>query len=309
MPTIIEARGLVKMYGDFQAVAGIDLTVQEGEVFGILGPNGAGKTSVVRMISCVLPISGGELSVDGLDARYDDRKIKARLGVVPQDDNLDQDLSVRQNLEVYARFFDIPKAVAAERIVDGLRLMQLGDRADGPIQALSGGMKRRLVIARALVSQPRLLVLDEPTTGLDPQARHLVWRKLRLLREQGVSILLTTHYMDEAEQLCDRLVIMDEGKILEIGRPRDLVAQHVGSTVLEMRLLPEEEARVRSYLQPATLNGSRVEQIEDILYAYGLTEEQTRGVTSLIGDPLRVLDRRANLEDVFLSLTGRILEE
>ncbi|MQA00648.1 MAG: ATP-binding cassette domain-containing protein [Dehalococcoidia bacterium] len=309
MPAMIEAHGLVKTFGDFRAVDGIDFRVEAGEFFGMLGPNGAGKTSTIRMISCVVPITAGALQVDGLDVRYEDRAIKARLGVVPQDDNLDQDLSVRKNLEVYARYYDVPKRLARERIDEGLELMQLQDRADERISALSGGMKRRLVVARALVNEPRLLILDEPTTGLDPQARHLVWRKLRLLRERGVTILLTTHYMDEAEHLCDRLIVMDHGRALDDGRPRTLIERYVGRDVLELHLNDEERARVRAYLDPRLGESARVEQIEDVTYVYGLGQEHAREVEELVGDHYRVIDRRANLEDVFLTLTGRALVE
>ncbi len=309
MTAIIQAQALVKHYGDFTAVDGIDFSVEAGEFFGLLGPNGAGKTSTIKMIACVQPVTAGDLAVDGLDVRTHDRQVKSLLGVVPQDDNLDQDLTVRQNLEVYARYFDIPKRVAAERIRDGLDLMQLADRADEKIDALSGGMKRRLVIARALVNEPRVLVLDEPTTGLDPQARHLVWRKLRLLRERGVTILLTTHYMDEAEYLCDRLIIMDKGRALAEGHPRDLIARHAGREVLEMHLSPEESARVVDALRPMVGEGGRIEQIEDVVYMYGATETHQSVAEDLVADPYRVLFRRANLEDVFLTLTGRGLVE
>ena len=309
MPPIIEARDLTKRYGDFVAVDTINLSVEEGELFGMLGPNGAGKTSTVRMIGCQLPVTAGELRVDGLDVRYHDRAIKARLGVVLQEDNLDPELTVRKNLEVYARYFDIPRATAAARIDEGLDLMQLHDRAGAPIRQLSGGLRRRLVIARALVNEPRILILDEPTIGLDPQARHLVWRKLRQLRGRGITILLTTHYMDEAEHLCDRLVIMDHGHILDEGAPRDLVARHVGRDALELRLQPGEQQRVLDHLRPALRDGVRCEQVEDALYVLGLNEQQQQALRALVGDPDRVLSRPANLEDVFLTLTGQALED
>ncbi|MCZ6544174.1 MAG: ABC transporter ATP-binding protein [Chloroflexi bacterium] len=309
MPPIIEAHQLRKTYGDLHAVKDIDFHVDPGEFFGMLGPNGAGKTTAIRMISCVTPPTAGKLHVDGLDVEHDDRQIKARLGVVPQDDNLDEDLTVRRNLEVYARYYDIPRAIARTRIDEGLELMQLSEKSNERIHALSGGMKRRLIVARALVNEPRILVLDEPTTGLDPQARHLVWRKLRLLRERGVTILLTTHYMDEAQQLCDRLVIMDHGIILDQGRPRDLIAKHVGSDVLELHLNTEEQRAVAADLELALAAGARLEQIEDVTYVYDLPADQAQAVESRIGDPYRVQYRRANLEDVFLTLTGRILVE
>ncbi|MCA9846437.1 MAG: ABC transporter ATP-binding protein [Dehalococcoidia bacterium] len=309
MTPIIQAQALTRRYGDFLAVAGIDFEVAEGEFFGLLGPNGAGKTSTIKMISCVQDVTSGLLLVGGLDVRTNDREVKSLVGVVPQDDNLDQDLTVRQNLEVYARYFGIGKRAARERIDEGLALMQLEEKADESINALSGGMKRRLVIARALVNEPRLLILDEPTTGLDPQARHLVWRKLRLLRERGTTILLTTHYMDEAEQLCDRLIIMDNGKALSEGRPRDLIGEHAGREVLELHLPPEETARVVERLTPMLGESGRIEQVEDVAYAYGIDESHYRMVEEMASDPYRVIFRRANLEDVFLTLTGRGLVE
>ncbi len=309
MPAIIEASGLRKQYGDFTAVDGIDFDVEEGEVFGILGPNGAGKTTTIRMITCVTPVTAGRLMVDGFDVNHNDRAIKSRLGIVPQDDNLDEDLSVRRNLEVYARYYDVTGRLARERIDEGLELMQLRDKSGERIQALSGGMKRRLIVARALVNAPRVMVLDEPTTGLDPQARHLVWRKLRLLRERGVTILLTTHYMEEAEELCDRLFVMDQGRILDSGRPRDLIAKYAGDNVLQMHLIEEEQAIVRSLLVPALERGARLEQIEDVLYGYDLTRQEADSVSQTVTDPYRVDFRRAHLEDVFLILTGRGLVE
>ena len=308
-PPIIRAEALTRRYGDLYAVAGLDFEVAEGEFFGLLGPNGAGKTSTIKMIACVQDVTSGLLTVAGHDVRTYDREVKSLVGVVPQDDNLDQDLTVRRNLEVYARYYSVPKPEARRRIADGLALMQLEEKADAPIHALSGGMKRRLVIARALVNEPRVLILDEPTTGLDPQARHLVWRKLRLLRERGVTILLTTHYMDEAENLCDRLIIMDQGKALAEGRPRDLIRQHAGREVLELHLSPEENAAVVERLVPMLGEGGRVEQVEDITYAYGIDESHYRMVEAIASDPYRVIFRRANLEDVFLTLTGRGLVE
>ena len=218
-PALIEARGLVKRFGDFVAVDNTSFEIREGECFGVLGPNGAGKTTTIRMITATSPITDGELRVAGLDVRTDPRKVKGVLGVVPQDDNLDPDLFVRQNLEVYARYFGLDRETVRQRIDEALELFQLDDRAKSNVDDLSGGMKRRLTIARALVNDPRVLILDEPTTGLDPQARHLVWQQLRLLKNRGVTMLLTTHYMEEATHLCDRLVIMHRGKILIEGRP------------------------------------------------------------------------------------------
>ncbi len=309
MPPIIEARGLTRRYGDFVAVDGIDFTVEAGEFFGLLGPNGAGKTTVIRMITCQLLLTAGTLRVDGLDVRTRDREIKAQLGIVSQDDNLDPDLSVRKNLEVYARYFDIPRAVAQGRIEEGLALMQLDGRGTESVAQLSGGLKRRLVIARALVNNPRILILDEPTTGLDPQARHLVWRKLRLLRERGTTIVLTTHYMEEAAQLCDRLVVLDRGRILEEGRPRDLVQRHAGTEVLEMHLIGAERARIQRYFDHAPRDGVRLEDVEGVLYGFGADAADARAAEEITGDPYRVVFRRANLEDVFLALTGRALTE
>jgi lipooligosaccharide transport system ATP-binding protein len=309
MSPIVQARELVRDFGDVRAVNGIDFEIAEGEVFGMLGPNGAGKTTTIRMISCVMPITSGSLTVDGLDVRFHDREIKRRLGVVPQDDNLDEDLSVRKNLEVYARYYDVPRALAGQRIIEGLELMQLADRQQARIDDLSGGMKRRLVVARALLNEPRVLILDEPTTGLDPQARHLVWRKLRLLRERGVTILLTTHYMDEAEHLCDRLMIMDHGRCLAEGAPRALINAHAGTDVLEVHPTPAQREGVLSTLEPAVAGHGRVEAIEDVVYAFGASEADAHAVERIVGDPYRVHYRRANLEDVFLTLTGRALVE
>ena len=309
MPLMIQARGLVKRFGDFTAVNGIDFAVEPGEFFGFLGPNGAGKTSTIRMISCAMPHTAGELFVDGLDVRSDDRAIKSRLGIVPQDNNLDEDLGVRKNLEVYARYFDLPKAVAAERIAEGLALMHLSDRVDSPIRALSGGMRRRLVIARALLNQPRILILDEPTTGLDPQARHLVWDKLNTLRAAGVTVIITTHYMEEAEHLCDRLVIMDQGHILDSGRPRDLIERIAGKNVLEARPLGDEHARITTALSSVVSNGQRLERSDSALYLYDPSEDQARAIEAIVSDRYRYTLRRTNLEDVFLALTGRVLVE
>jgi lipooligosaccharide transport system ATP-binding protein len=306
---IIEARSLVKRYGKFQAVGGVTFDVAEGEFFGLLGPNGAGKTSTIRMICAVLPITDGDLFVGGYDVRYDDREVKRLLGIVPQDNNLDEDLTVRRNLEVYARYFDIPRRIANERIDEALELMQLQEWGQARIDNLSGGMKRRLVIARALINDPRLLILDEPTTGLDPQARHLVWRKLRLLRERGVTILLTTHYMDEAEFLCERLIIMDRGAAIAEGRPRDLIARHAGREVMELHLPEDEREPVIEELERTLGEDGRIERIEDVVYAFGVTDAHHRRVLTMVRDPHRVVFRRANLEDVFLSLTGRALEE
>ncbi|HEY7464923.1 MAG TPA: ABC transporter ATP-binding protein, partial [Candidatus Limnocylindria bacterium] len=221
---LVHARGLTKRFGDFTAVDGVDFDVRTGEAFGFLGPNGAGKTSTMRMIACSSPITDGELSVIGMDPRRQAAAIKSQIGVVPQIDNLDAELTVRENLLMYARYFDIPSELASERATELLDFVQLAERAKDQVDPLSGGMKRRLTIARSLINNPDLIILDEPTTGLDPQARHLVWERLYRLKQRGATLIITTHYMDEAEQLCDRLVVMDKGKIVAEGSPRELIA-------------------------------------------------------------------------------------
>ncbi len=301
-PLPVEAEGLVKTYGSIRAVDGVSFAVQPGECFGFLGPNGAGKSTIIRMITCTSPVSGGALRVAGLDVRHHAREIKSLLGIVPQEDNLDPDLPVRQNLEVYARYYGVSKAAAQERIAESLALFQLGEKANSQVDDLSGGMKRRLVIARALVNDPQMLVLDEPTTGLDPQARHLVWQKLRMLRSRGVTMLLTTHYMDEAAHLCDRLVIMHRGRILAQGNPHDLVRDHAGGVVLELRLDAEERAPLLCELDG--VDGVAIEEVEDIVYIFGAADAARR-IAARIGDPAVAFLRPGNLEDVFLRLTGR----
>jgi lipooligosaccharide transport system ATP-binding protein len=307
MNAIVHARSLVKRYGDFTAVDGISFDIGAGECFGLLGPNGAGKTTTTRMIACVSPVTAGELTVDGLDVRREPRRIKALLGVVPQENNLDPDLSVRQNLAVYARYFDMPRALAEERINESLELFQLLDKQHQTIWALSTGLKRRLAIARGLINQPKILVLDEPTTGLDPQARHLVWQKLRYLRAQGVTMLLCTHYMEEATHLCDRLVIMHQGHILVEGAPDALVEEHAGREVVELHLRGPE--REKALAQLAARPGLTLEEVEDILYVYARTSDGRADIAELVPESERVVYRHANLEDVFLRLTGRGLVE
>jgi len=307
MTEIIRARKLLKQFDGFTAVDGIDFSVRRGECFGFLGPNGAGKTTTVRMISCVSPVTEGELVVDGLDVRRESRRIKSILGVVPQEDNLDPDLSVRQNLAVYARYFDMPKELANERIDESLALFQLEEKQREPIWALSTGLKRRLTIARGLINQPKILVLDEPTTGLDPQARHLVWQKLRSLKEQGVTMLLCTHYMEEASHLCDRLVIMHQGRILVEGSPAGLVEEHAGREVAEVRVSGPQRERVLAEM--ASRPGLTVEEVEDVLYIYARTPDGRAQMADLIMDAESVAYHQANLEDVFLRLTGRGLVE
>ena len=299
---IIVARGLVKRFGEFTAVDGISFTVRQGECFGLLGPNGAGKTSTIKMITCVSPVTSGELTVDGLDVQRNERRVKSLLGVVPQGDNLDPDLTVRQNLRAYSRYFDMPRQLAEDRIDEAMQLFQLVEKQHDRIEALSGGFKRRLTIARGLLNQPHILILDEPTTGLDPQARHLVWQKLRFLRSQGVTMLLTTHYMDEAARLCDRLVIIDKGRIIEEGKPDALIEKHAGRDVIEIQLGDNDAAPVMK--EVLRHQGVRVERIDDIVYVF-ITGHTTFEPKQLEETVERIIYRRANLEDVFLKLTGR----
>ncbi|MBA2625237.1 MAG: ABC transporter ATP-binding protein [Acidimicrobiia bacterium] len=305
---MIEGRNLVKRFGAAVAVNGIDIRVERGEAFGFLGPNGAGKTSTMRMIGCVSPPSGGELRVLGLDATTDGARIRSRLGVVPQDDSLDTELTVIDNLLVYGRYFDLPRPLVRERAAELLRFVQLVDRRNDRVDPLSGGMKRRLTIARALINEPELLLLDEPTTGLDPQARHLVWERLYSLKERGVTLALTTHYMDEAEQLCDRLVIMDEGRIVAEGSPRQLISEHAAREVVELRFA--NAADRRAALPRLEQAGERVEQLADRLLVSTADGDATAELVGKEGlEPASVLVRRSTLEDVFLHLTGRTLEE
>jgi lipooligosaccharide transport system ATP-binding protein len=302
---VIHARDLRKRFGDFVAVDGIDFAVEPGESFGFLGPNGAGKTSTMRMIGCVSPVSSGVLTIFGLDPEHDGRKIRSRMGVVPQADQLDAELTVAENLVIYGRYFDIPRAECRRRAGELLEFVQLRERAGERVETLSGGMKRRLTIARSLMNEPDLLLLDEPTTGLDPQARHILWDRLYRLKQRGVTLVLTTHYMDEAEQLCDRLVVMDGGHIVAEGAPRALIDQHSTREVLELRFAGgDNEARARDLAGI----GDRSETLPDriLIYAHdgehALAEVHRRGL-----DPLGSLVRRSSLEDVFLRLTGRTL--
>jgi lipooligosaccharide transport system ATP-binding protein len=302
---LVLARSLTKRFTAFTAVNGIDFDVRPGEAFGFLGPNGAGKTSTMRMIACASPATGGDLRVFGLDPRTHASAIKARLGVVPQADNLDAELTVRENLLMYARYFDIPSKVARQRADELLEFVQLTERADWQVEPLSGGMKRRLTIARALVNQPDLILLDEPTTGLDPQARHLIWERLYRLKKQGATLLLTTHYMDEAEQLCDRLVVMDKGLIVAEGSPRQLIERWVTREVLELRLADDTRAALGDRL--ATL-APHIEHLPERLQLYADDGEQVLEQIHAMDIPVeRALVRRATLEDVFLRLTGRTL--
>ena len=303
--SLIRAVDLRKAYGEFEAVKGVDLDVRPGEAFGFLGPNGAGKSSTMRMIAAVSPPSGGELSILGMDPATDGPRIRARLGVCPQEDTLDLELNVRDNLVVYASYFGIPKAEAAQRADELLEFVQLTDKAKARVVDLSGGMKRRLTIARSLVNNPDLLLLDEPTTGLDPQARHLLWDRLFRLKQRGVTLVLTTHYMDEAEQLCDRLVVMDGGLIVAEGSPLQLIQQHSTREVVELRFpVGHHEAIAEQVAELA----DRVEVLPDRLLLYTADGEGALARVHEKGlDPVAVLVRRSTLEDVFLHLTGRTL--
>jgi lipooligosaccharide transport system ATP-binding protein len=288
-----------------EAVRGIDIDVRAGEVFGFLGPNGAGKSSTMRMIGCVSPRSAGELQVLGMDPDADGPRIRARLGVVPQQDNLDIELSVRDNLHVYGRYFGMSRAAVRAKAVELLDFVQLIDRAADPVEQLSGGMKRRLTIARSLVNDPELMLLDEPTTGLDPQARHLLWDRLFRLKRQGVTLIITTHYMDEAEQLCDRLVVMDKGRFAAEGSPRQLIEEHATKEVVELRFQPGQHEALAEKLADLA---DRHEVLPDRILLYtddgdaALAEVHGRGLS-----PQSTLVRRSTLEDVFLRLTGRTL--
>jgi len=304
---LIHARGLTKRFGTFTAVDGINFDVHAGEAFGFLGPNGAGKTSTMRMIACASPASSGDLRVLNMNPRTDASRIKARLGVVPQQDNLDMEITVRENLLMYARYFDISRPVAGKRADELLEFVELADRASAQVESLSGGMKRRLTIARALVNEPDLILLDEPTTGLDPQARHVVWDRLYQLKRRGATLLLTTHYMDEAERLCDRLVVMDKATIVAEGSPRELIAKYSTREVLELRFPDEVHAGVDGRLSAI---GERVEMLPDRVQVYTADGEHALQQVHALGIPLEsAVVRRSTLEDVFLRITGRALIE
>jgi lipooligosaccharide transport system ATP-binding protein len=301
---LIKATSLAKKYDDLLAVKGISFEVYRGECFGFLGPNGAGKTTTIKMIHCVLPLTSGVLIVGRMSVTDQPREIKCLIGVAPQEDNLDPDFTVLQNLLVYGRYFDIPKAEALAQSKDLLKFFQLEEKQDVVIGALSTGMKRRLILARALINQPRILLLDEPTTGLDPQARHLVWDKIRALKKQGITIILTTHYMDEAAELCDRILIMDNGTIIEEGIPAELVKKHIGGEVLEVDYDDNIERSLKEAFPDARLErgGDRIRVFTGQPYGAFMTflgKAKTKGATI----------RNANLEDVFLKLTGRGLRE
>ncbi len=303
--SLIRARRLTKRFGTFTAVDGIDFDVAPGEAFGFLGPNGAGKTSTMRMIGCTSPITEGELRILGMDPGHDGPRIRARLGVVPQADTLDNELTVRENLLIYGRYFGLSRDECARRADELLDFVQLAERARDRVEPLSGGMKRRLTIARSLINEPDLMLLDEPTTGLDPQARHLLWDRLYRLKQRGVTLVLTTHYMDEAEQLCDRLVVMDKAKIVAEGSPQQLIARYSTREVAEFRFAPGVQDRLDGQLDGLA---DRIERLPDRLLLYADDGEavviaaRDRGV-----HPETVLVRRSTLEDVFLRLTGRSL--
>jgi len=301
---LIEAKGLAKKFGEFVAVDNINFQVLKGEILGFLGPNGAGKTTTMKMVNCVLPSTAGALSVAGMNVTEYAREIKKMIGVAPQEDNLDPDFTVFHNMIVYARYFDIPKAEAKKRTDELLQFMQLEEKRDVLIDQLSAGMKRRLILARALINEPQILILDEPTTGLDPQARHLIWDKIRSLQKQGVTIVLTTHYMEEAAQLCNRILIMDNGKIIEEGEPPDLIKKHVGAEVLEVAY----DQEVLRFLKK-TFPDARLDVVSDRIQVF---TNQPKGVFSRIlsrFDFKAAMIRDANLEDVFLKLTGRRLRD
>ena len=301
---LIHARGLVKRFGELTAVAGVDFDVHKGEAFGFLGPNGAGKSSTMRMIGCVSPVSGGTLRVLGLDPMRDGDRVRARLGVVPQLDSLDNELTVRENIVIYGRYFGLSRRELRARADELLEFVQLSERADDPVEPLSGGMKRRLTIARSLVNEPDVLLLDEPTTGLDPQARHVVWDRLFRLKQQGVTLVLTTHYMDEAEQLCDRLVIMHQGRIAEEGSPLELIARLSTREVVELRF-PGDPPAIGAGMFDGGV--ARVEPLPDRVLLYTDDGDALVPLAHERLSPQSVLVRRSTLEDVFLRLTGRTL--
>ena len=304
---LIEARGLVKKYGDFAAVNGIDFTVHRGESFGFLGPNGAGKSTTMRIIAATLTRTSGDITILGKDPAERGPEIRAHLGVVPQQDNLDQALSVSDNLYIYGRYFGLPRKFIRAKIEELLDFAQLTEKRDVKVEALSGGMKRRLTIARALISEPEILMLDEPTTGLDPQARHILWDRLFRLKEQGVTLLLTTHYMDEAEQLCDRLMVMDKGSIMAEDSPTGLIKKYSTKEVLEVRFGSERNAMVSQQLRGMC---ERIEVLPDRILMYADDAEKLLEEIRKSGlHPVTSLVRRSSLEDVFLRLTGRSLVE
>jgi lipooligosaccharide transport system ATP-binding protein len=305
--SVIVAQNLVKKYKDFAAVDGISFDVARGESFGLLGPNGAGKSTTMRMVGAVSTRTSGDLSIVGLDPNQYGPEIRSRLGVVPQADNLDTELRVRENLLVYGRYFGLPRKRVAERADELLAFAQLEGKAKAKVDDLSGGMKRRLTIARALINDPKILLLDEPTTGLDPQARHILWDRLFRLKEQGTTLLLTTHYMDEAEQLCDRLVVVDKGAIMAEGSPAELIRRYSTREVLEVRFGSNRNPEVAQQIDGI---GERVEVLPDRVLVYTDNGEAALvRITEAGLHPITSLVRRSSLEDVFLRLTGRSLIE
>jgi lipooligosaccharide transport system ATP-binding protein len=302
---LVQAEGLTKKYGDFTAVDGVDFAIRRGETFGFLGPNGAGKSSLMRMIGCVSPVTGGTLRVLGSDPEAQGPAIRARLGVVPQEDNLDDEVTVRENLLIFGRYFGLSRRTCRERADRLLEFAQLTEKGGQSVQELSGGMKRRLTIARSMVNEPELMLLDEPTTGLDPQARHVLWERMYQLKQQGITQILTTHYMDEAEQLCDRLVVMDHGRIVAEGSPAALIAEHVTREVLELRFPAGEHDESARRVEPVA---DRIERLPDRVLIY--TDDGEAALAKVHGTGVTVITalvRRATLEDVFLTLTGRTL--
>jgi lipooligosaccharide transport system ATP-binding protein len=302
---LVEATGLTKRFGDFVAVDGIDFQIRKGEAFGFLGPNGAGKTSTMKMITTVSPISEGTMTVFGHDPATEGAQIRSRLGVVPQDNNLDEELTVEENLYVYGRYHDLAKAVIRKRTEELLDFAQLVEKRDSRVEALSGGMKRRLIIARALINEPDLVILDEPTTGLDPQARHVLWDRLYRLKQEGATLIITTHYMDEAEQLCDRLVVMDKGKIAAEGSPQELISRYSTREVVELRFAP---GQIETGLERLDGLAKRMEALADRVLLY--TDDADTLIDAIHDRQIEFeqrLTRRSTLEDVFLHLTGRRL--
>ncbi len=301
---LVEAENLTKKFGSFLAVDNINFEIFKGESFGFLGPNGAGKTTTMRMIQSVSPLTEGTLTLAGMNVMDHSREIKCMIGVAPQEDNLDPDFTVFQNLMAYSRYFDVPKEKAKNKAEELLKFLQLEEKRDVIITSLSGGMRRRLILARALMNDPQILILDEPTTGLDPQARHLIWTKIRNLKNQGVTVILTTHYMDEAAQLCDRITIMDNGKIIEKGKPADMVKKHVGEEVLEVIYSKEAMDCLKK-----TFPDARIDVVDEKIHVF---TQKPRGIlakvleeTSFKGAAIR----DSNLEDVFLKLAGRSLKD
>jgi len=302
---MIQARDLVKTFGETVAVDHASFHVREGQIVGFLGPNGAGKTSTIKMIHCVSPVTAGTLTVDGLPAHIDNRILKKKTGVIPQEITLDIDLTVRENLMVFSRFFDIPKRVARERIEGLLKFVELEAKRDSKIDQLSTGMKRRLLIARALLNEPRIIIADEPTTGLDPQARHLIWQRLRQLKSQGATLILTTQYMEEAQQLCDRIVVMYQGKILKEGVPSRLIEDEIGREVAEIRIAADQDEALIARLAEFSCGHERA---GDTLFFYCRDGQNLRRKVTELNLP-NTVHRPATLEDVFLKLTGRSLIE